>query len=235
MAFSREEIERAQAKKLAAMTANPPGPELTEEQRREIYEQEKAKREEVTLTEEDRQRIYEEEKAKEEEHGDNDPTSEETDAPKNRGSIGCLGLIVLIFLIGWISSLVEDKPKKPKLTAAQQIEQTAERERKEAVELAGCKKDLQCWGNRNIPTAGFACDDHIERLAKYSFEWTDGWLEQKFSRFRWKSKPKVLTYFGDKIKMQNGFGAWQQYTYECDLNTETDTALAVRAEPGRLG
>jgi len=27
----------------------------------------------------------------------------------------------------------------------------------------------------------------------------------------------IVTTIGDKIKMQNGFGAWQHMTYECDI------------------
>ncbi|EIC20853.1 hypothetical protein Thi970DRAFT_04520 [Thiorhodovibrio frisius] len=102
-------------------------------------------------------------------------------------------------------------------------------------EAEACKKDLQCWGDKHTVMAGFRCDNHVERLAKYAFEWTDGFLEPKFSRFRWKSKESgVITYIGDKIRFQNGFGAWQNYVYECDLDPISEVVHDVRASPGRL-
>jgi RNA polymerase subunit RPABC4/transcription elongation factor Spt4 len=100
---------------------------------------------------------------------------------------------------------------------------------------AVCKQDLQCWGDKNNIVATVYCKDYIEKLAKYSHKWTDGMLEPKFSRFRWKDKSKgSVTYVGDKIKFQNGFGAWQNYTYECDIEPQTKKVIDVRAAPGRL-
>ncbi|MDT4864180.1 hypothetical protein FQZ97_989310 [compost metagenome] len=57
----------------------------------------------------------------------------------------------------------------------------------------------------------------------------------KFPRFKWKDQPSgVITYIGDKIQFQNGFGALQNHTYACDYNTITAQVLEVRAQPGRL-
>lgn len=105
----------------------------------------------------------------------------------------------------------------------------------ESFSKSKCQMDLQCWGDKHNVAAGVYCDDYVEKLAKYSHEWTDGMLEPKFSHFRWKDRSKgYITYIGDKIKFQNGFGAWQNYVYECDLDPETNTVLDVRAQPGRL-
>jgi hypothetical protein len=79
------------------------------------------------------------------------------------------------------------------------------------------------------------CRDPIERLAKNDFEWTDGILEPKFSHYRWRDEAKgELTYIGDKIKYQNGFGAWIHHTYQCDLDSSGERVMDVRAAPGRL-
>ena len=40
-------------------------------------------------------------------------------------------------------------------------------------------------------------------------------------------KPYVLTIFGDKIKLQNGFGAWQRKQYSCDYNVKEKKPLKV--------
>ena len=79
------------------------------------------------------------------------------------------------------------------------------------------------------------CTGPVERLAKNNFEWTDGFLGQTFDHYRWKNQDAgEVTPLGDKIRFQNGFGAWTYYTYECDLDASGQAVLAVRASPGML-
>lgn len=111
-------------------------------------------------------------------------------------------------------------------------EKTAEQLRLEA---EACKKDLECWGGKNSSEALLRCPKHIEKLAKYDFKWTDGVFDVKFSHYRWKDKANgVITFIGDKIKLQNGFGAWQNYVYECDFDPLSKSVIDVRTEPGRI-
>lgn len=118
--------------------------------------------------------------------------------------------------------------KNPEKTQEKTTEQ-------KAAEEAACKKDLQCWGDRHSMSAGMVCDDKVEALAKYAAEWTDGFLEPKFSRFRWKNKDAlVVTFIGDKIRFQNAFGALENHIYECDIDTVASKVVGVRASPGRL-
>ncbi len=91
-------------------------------------------------------------------------------------------------------------------------------------ELA-CRNDLQCWGDKYSFSASSVCAPLIESMAQYTHEWTDGWLGAKFDRFMWKDrKGGTVAYFGNKIKFQNGFGAWQNMSYQCDYNPGTKTA-----------
>jgi TM2 domain-containing membrane protein YozV len=100
---------------------------------------------------------------------------------------------------------------------------------------AACRQDLRCLAEKQSPGAGVYCKDPVERMAKNDFEWTDGFLERKFSHYRWKNKKAgIVTHIGDKIKFQNGFGAWVHHTYECDLDVSGTQVLGVRARPGRL-
>lgn len=79
------------------------------------------------------------------------------------------------------------------------------------------------------------CKDPIERLAAHDVKWTDGTFDLKFSRLKWKDKAEgIITYVGDKVKFQNGFGAYSPMIYECDLAADNKTVLAVRAFEGRL-
>lgn len=74
------------------------------------------------------------------------------------------------------------------------------------------------------------CPEEIEKLAKWDFEWTDSWSETKLSHYRWKSqKDGFVTYIADKLKIQNGFGAWKHARYTCDFDPVTKTVLNVSA------
>ncbi|MOA61092.1 hypothetical protein D3C78_1861450 [compost metagenome] len=84
-------------------------------------------------------------------------------------------------------------------------------------------------------SASVSCKKPVERLAKYSARWTDGTFDMKFSHYRWKNQEQgTVTYIGDKIEFQNGFGAFQKHIYECDFNPASEQVLAVRANPGQL-
>ena len=112
--------------------------------------------------------------------------------------------------------------------------QLSKQEQKEG-EAVACRANLQCWGDENSTAASVYCPDHIERLAKYDYEWTDGWLGAKFSRFSWKDRQNgVVTYVGDQIKFQNAYGAWIHHTYYCDWDPSKKKVLEVRAVAGRL-
>lgn len=107
-------------------------------------------------------------------------------------------------------------------------------EKAEAEKEAACKLDISCIAERTMPEAITLCSPEIERLARNDFEWT-GWSIGRFSRYRWKNKSKgIVTYIGDQIKFQNGFGAWIYHTYECDFDTNSRTPISVKARQGRL-
>lgn len=98
-----------------------------------------------------------------------------------------------------------------------------------------CDRDAICYMNKVYGVAASRCQHKIEKIAKYDYEWTDGVFEMKFSRAGWKEqKHKIINIAGDKLKLQNGFGAWQNYIYICTYDGENEIALEVNAEPGRF-
>ena len=99
---------------------------------------------------------------------------------------------------------------------------------------AKCKTEVNCWAKQHSARASVECRPYVERLAKNNFEWADGWTEAKFPRARISKNGALITYVGDAIKFQNGFGAWIYHTYECDYDPTGQQVLAVRAFPGRL-
>lgn len=106
----------------------------------------------------------------------------------------------------------------------------------QAVADAACMTDLKCIGDKGTITAGIKCPSQIEKLAKGAVKWTDGTLEPKFSRFRWKDKAAgVVTHIGDKAQFQNGFGAFINVVYTCDLDMRNaGEVVHVGVTEGRL-
>jgi len=129
-------------------------------------------------------------------------------------AVGVIGLVVLVGIVYSCSG--SDKPKQETTSSAtDQLQQPPVGEKKTADEVAACKLDLQCWGEKNLPAASVYCKTDIEKLGKFSSKWTDGMLEMKFSRYRWLDKSNgTITFIGDKIEFQNGFGAFQPHIVE---------------------
>lgn len=131
-----------------------------------------------------------------------------------------------------------------KAAEAQRVEQekrAAEAASKRALEVARqaeedrCRADLKCWGEKFSIEATAPCRTGVERAARIDFKWNDGILEPKFSHYRWKNRDRgILTFIGDKVQFQNGFGAWIRHTYECDYDPANKTVLGVRAREGKL-
>lgn len=98
-----------------------------------------------------------------------------------------------------------------------------------------CIKDAVCTGQKLLISSGHDCQNRIEHLSRYSFKWTDGWFGQKFNLFAWKdsSKSSIIA-FGDKIELQNGFGAWQNHIYTCEVRVSDGAVIDAGARPGRL-
>jgi hypothetical protein len=158
------------------------------------------------------------------------------------------GIIALVVLVSVMASKGENKPT-PAVETHEQIAAKAEAKRQEAeakaAEAARCRADQSCWGNKNMFAGLFECREQIERSAKYDFKWTDGWLDTKFTHFRWRDWNKqIITLSGDKLQLQNGFGGWVRHTYDCDVdvsrvvpsgeNLKDARVLTVRVTPGRI-
>ncbi|MDR9772418.1 hypothetical protein RJJ65_07075 [Rhizobium hidalgonense] len=110
----------------------------------------------------------------------------------------------------------------------------AAKEQESAQADATCQNDFNCWSNKFNRAATKACAPQVERAAKNNFEWTDSFTSPKFPRAAINNNGASITYVGDAIKMQNGFGAWIIMTYECDFDTIAGSVTAVRVNPGQL-
>ena len=133
---------------------------------------------------------------------------------------GCLGVFAFVIIFAVVMASCNDddsSSSSPKLSDSE------------------CNKSLSCLAEKHIIYAGAICQSPIQKISKYSYEWTDGFSTPRFSHYRWVSQSKgIITYIGDEIKLQNGFGAWAHYTYECDFDTAKQSVIDVRATQGRI-
>ena len=80
----------------------------------------------------------------------------------------------------------------------------------------------------SISEAWVYCSVGIEGLAKYQSKWTKGY-GRRFPWISWANQARgIVILKGREVKFQNGFGAWQKMTYECDWNTKTKSLVNVR-------
>lgn len=154
--------------------------------------------------------------------------------------------VVMVALLAVTTGLPEMTPeRRAQIEAERERREQEEAERAEAERLteeraaaaeeAACLEDTQCWGDRHNLAAAFACEDRVERMARYSAEWTDSVWQMKFPRFRRSSLGNgIMVYIGDAIRFQTGFGAWVNMIYECTYDPATETVLDVAVREGRL-
>lgn len=134
-----------------------------------------------------------------------------------------IGIGVLVGLVVGAVTMCTDGDEDRAAAAKAQAETEAE-----------CSTDLQCIGDKLTASAAIRCVAPVERLAKHSVKWTDGTFDLKFSRFRWGPEKQSVTMIGDKAQFQNGFGAFTNMVYECDLSLDGEKVLDVRAREGRI-
>lgn len=138
------------------------------------------------------------------------------------------GIIVAGIVAGALESEDKPRPKSPPRPTP-----TAKPTKMEK-DLA-CLKDVECAADKS--GWGFdaerKCKPLVERLAKYTARWTDGWLESGFDTVRLQPPDfKTLQYIGSKVEFQNGFGAWQRMHYTCVYDPINEEAKSVNVTAG---
>jgi hypothetical protein len=145
--------------------------------------------------------------------------------------IFCSFSMAFLFIIIMLLSLLLELSPETEKQKAKRLE-IAEQKR---IEEENCKNSLSCWAKKNDFNVEISSRKRIERFAKYDFRWVDSWTRPKFSYYKWLNvKEGTITYIGDAIQFQNGFGAWQNYIYEVDYDPSFDEVIDVRIMPGRF-
>lgn len=98
-----------------------------------------------------------------------------------------------------------------------------------------CINSRKCIIDKYFGAVEASCSLVIQRMAKYSYEWTNGW-----TGFKFRAEPArvgdnlVVRFYGDKLRLQNGFGAWSNTAYSCDVDLLSGQIVDVDAWTGRL-
>jgi hypothetical protein len=117
---------------------------------------------------------------------------------------------------------------------SKEIAKQVERSQQEQ-ETIECRKDLICWAGRSRAFAERVCPDRIEAYSQYQFKWINGFFSSKFSDYKWgDEKSGSVILMGDALQFQNGFGAWQNIVYACEVNIDTSSIGVVEVVAGRL-
>ena len=97
----------------------------------------------------------------------------------------------------------------------------------EAKESA-CRNDVKCWGEKASSKVETDCIRRIEGHAQYQHKWDSSWLDPKLTPQMWSDKGAgIVVFTGNKILMQNGFGAWQRQRYFCTIDVNSQTLIGV--------
>jgi hypothetical protein len=99
---------------------------------------------------------------------------------------------------------------------------------------AACVADFNCWANRHMRGANKACAPQIEAWAKYDYAWDTSTAEARFTRAILHNNGKQVSYLGDAIKFQNGFGAWVRHSYSCNFDVASKSVVKLVVNEGRL-
>ena len=128
------------------------------------------------------------------------------------------------------------RAKLAELNDAGSVERMEEVDEQQTDDVAvQCRADLICWGDKAFVVASVKCPRLIEQHARYSARWVDGLLDTKFSDYRWADREAgIVTVLGDRVLFQNGFGADERMTYECDVDPASAMVIDVRVVPGML-
>ncbi len=74
------------------------------------------------------------------------------------------------------------------------------------------------------------CKKAIESMARYDYDWTTGFLESAFYLTSDVNAEGRVTRWGNKVKFQNGFGAWSRGSYWCTYDLDTKRVVDVEVQ-----
>lgn len=142
--------------------------------------------------------------------------------------------IVILLLAGAAAAYLALSPKAHDTKAAEAVPAPAvEAVTSEPVPPA-CATEEQCAVERVKDRAEGTCRQAVAARAKYDLRWDDSG-RPLFIRGGWADKARTdVTFAGDAVSFQNGFGAYEHMVYLCTVDTATAALKGLEIAPGRL-
>lgn len=130
----------------------------------------------------------------------------------------------------------QNKEQKKQSDIGRQQEAYKQSEIENEKREAACQLDENCSARKAFAAeATVNCVRGIEHMSKYRFKWTDGWMQPKIDRFKWKDATRTIVQgAGNYIELENGFGAWQPHMYICEVRVSDGNVIDIKMSPGRL-
>lgn len=104
----------------------------------------------------------------------------------------------------------------PEIWRQQRTGQLAKWRAEEAASAAAkeqdCVADEGCFTKRYEVDARQKCQPALEAYAKFDLKWS---IEPFFFSAYVDRREGTIRYSGNSLQLQNGFGTWQRYRYEC--------------------
>jgi len=99
-----------------------------------------------------------------------------------------------------------------------------------------CSDERECAIEALRIPATVACRAAVEHRAQYDIRWEDGLLgEDTFTRAGWADETKTsVTFAGDAVSFQNGFGAFARVSYFCTVDRVSKAVVGLQIARGRL-
>lgn len=111
----------------------------------------------------------------------------------------------------------------------------ADRAEAERAAEAICRSNEACWFSHHLGAAEKACVPMIEQQLTATFEWTNSWLDSRFTHGGWADEARgTMKYAGDALQFQSVTGGWLNAIYLCTYDPESGEAVGVMVEVGRL-
>lgn len=120
--------------------------------------------------------------------------------------------------------LYPETERGPIVVGTPKADAAARREREKRRETRQIAQSRQATESDKDGTSIVACERAVEALARWDYEWTGGWLKDRFPLV--STSGEFLLLAGNSIKLQNGFGAWRRVGYVCMYDVVNETALA---------
>jgi hypothetical protein len=113
------------------------------------------------------------------------------------------------------------------------LQRNATRQQREEERAQQCRADPQCYIEPTWRDAQSACAEAVERTVTFGIRWESGFFEDKFSSTEWwYMEQGVVVLTGEKVRLENQYGAWGKGHYWCNYDVPNAKVIGAGAQIG---